>query len=185
MQYEVEQKHRVDDLDSLKAELMAQKVVLGEVIDQTDQYYNHPCRDFAETDEALRIRTMGQQSYVTYKGPKLDSTTKTRQEIELALHADDPSGAKFGNVLAALGFRSVFSVHKRRTPFQMSVEGREVEGALDEVTGVGTFVELELQSDEEGLAEATRLVSILASELRLGPMERRSYLEMLLATRHS
>ena len=44
-----------------------------------------PCRDFAQTDEALRIRTVGDTSFVTYKGPKLDATTKTRRELELPL----------------------------------------------------------------------------------------------------
>ena len=55
-----------------------------------------------------------------------------------------------------------------------------VEGALDDVDGVGTYVELELMADEPGLDEAKRVVSTLAAELDLGPTERRSYLEMML-----
>ncbi len=52
--------------------------------------------------------------------------------------------------------------------------------ALDEVDGVGTYVELELMADESGLDEAKRVISTLATELGLGSSERRSYLEMML-----
>ena len=52
--------------------------------------------------------------------------------------------------------------------------------ALDEVDGLGTFVELELSADEASLDEARRTIVSLANELDLGPSERRSYLEMLL-----
>ena len=58
-----------------------------------------------------------------------------------------------------------------------------MEGALDEVDGVGSFVELELQADDAGLDAAKQKISKLAAELHLGPSERRSYLEMLL-TQH-
>jgi adenylate cyclase class 2 len=58
--------------------------------------------------------------------------------------------------------------------------GRRVEGALDDVEGVGTFVELELRADEKSVDEARRAIATLAAELDLGPSERRSYLEMLL-----
>ena len=54
----------------------------GEPAEQVDTYFSHPARDFAATDEALRIRSIDQENFVTYKGPKLDATTKTRREID-------------------------------------------------------------------------------------------------------
>jgi adenylate cyclase class 2 len=180
MKYEVEQKHRVEDEPALLARLERRGVVLGRAIEQTDQYFAHPCRDFAATDEALRIRTAGGQSFVTYKGPKLDSTTKTRREIELPLDAIDAGGSQFAELLAALGFKPVAIVRKQRRPFRLQYGGREIDGALDDVEGVGAFAELELQADESNLDESRQVIQSLAAELALGPSERRSYLEMLL-----
>src|SRR5215471_11347378 len=102
--YEVEQKHRVEDKAELIARLQERGGTLEKPIKQSDQYFAHPCRDFAKTDEALRIRVVGDKSFVTYKGPKLDKTTKTRREIELPLDSGDHDGERFASLLAALGF---------------------------------------------------------------------------------
>jgi adenylate cyclase class 2 len=180
MQYEVEQKHRVADEAGLVARLQEWGGSLGKPIEQSDHYLAHPCRDFATTDEALRIRVVGDKSFVTYKGPKLDKTTKTRLEIELPLDPADHGGARFASLLAALGFTPVAVVRKRRRKFQITVGEYEVDGALDDLDGLGCFVELELQADDDGLEAAKRIIGNLASDLDLGPSERRSYLEMLL-----
>ena len=58
--------------------------------------------------------------------------------------------------------------------------GREVEVALDVVTGLGEFVELELVTDEDDLAAAGQAINDLAAELALSEPERRSYLELLM-----
>ena len=46
----------------------------------------------------------GGRSFVTFKGPKLDTTTKTRREIELPLDSNDADGLKFAELLQSLGF---------------------------------------------------------------------------------
>jgi adenylate cyclase class 2 len=181
--FEVEQKHRVEDESRLVERLAERGVELRAAVEQVDRYFAHPCRDFAKTDEALRIRTVGDKSFVTFKGPKLDTTTKTRREIELPLDASDAGGTQFTELLESLGFKPVATVRKRRRKFDVESNGRHVEGALDDVDGVGEFVELELLADDAGMEEAKRTVSKLADELKLGPTERRSYLEMLLADR--
>jgi adenylate cyclase class 2 len=181
MQFEVEQKHRIDDERSLLERLAERGVEIGRPVEQSDRYFAHPCRDFSQTDEALRIRTVGgDKSFVTFKGPKVDKTTKTRREIELPLSASDTDGTKFGQLLHELGFRAVAVVRKRRRTFHLNEKGHRIEGALDEVDGVGKYVELELLSEQSGLADSKRVISALASELQLGPLERRSYLEMML-----
>ena len=178
MNFEVEQKHRVDDPAALQRRLAERGVKLGPPMTQADEYFAHPCRDFAQTDEALRIRTVGDKSVVTYKGPKLDATTKTRRELEFPLAV---SNVAFSELLTALGFQPVTVVRKSRRPFDLEHQGQKVHGAWDEVDGVGTFVELELTADEAGLDRAKQIVASLAKELQFGPSERRSYLEMLLA----
>jgi adenylate cyclase class 2 len=180
MRFEVEQKHHVADVKELIARLKKLGAALGAPIEQSDQYFAHPSRDFAKTDEALRIRTVGDKSLVTYKGPKLDSTTKTRREIELPLGPNDADGSRFAELLEALGFKPVAIVRKTRRTCRICVGGDEVEVALDDVDQVGSFVELELQADDATLEAAKQSIAQLAAELDLGPQERRSYLEMLL-----
>lgn len=180
MRYEVEQKHRVEDVAALEARLAERGVTLASAMEQADQYFAHPYRDFAVTDEALRIRTVGETSFVTYKGPKVDSTTKTRRELELPLHTDDSAGFQFAKLLGALGFTPVAIVRKLRRSFHIDFNECQVEGALDDVDGVGTYVELELMADDAELTMAQQLIRQLADQLQLGPSERRSYLELFL-----
>lgn len=178
--YEVEQKHAVTDVHALMARLAERAISPQSAELQADCYFAHPARDFAATDEALRIRTIGDRSFVTYKGPKIDTTTKTRRELELPLDPADADGAKFVELLTLLGFCPVATVRKRRRKFHIEHRGRRVEGALDDVEGLGTFIELELVADESTLAEAQQCIRELAAELGLGPTERRGYLQMLL-----
>jgi adenylate cyclase, class 2 len=180
MQFEVEQKYFVPDVRKLHERLAERGVEIGPPVQQADRYFAHPCRDFSQTDEALRIRTVGDKSFVTYKGPKLDAASKTRRELELPLDAGDADGLKFADLLHLLGFRPVGVVHKRRRAFQIDASDHHVEGALDEVDGVGTYVELELMAEESGLDEARSVIAALATELDLGFSERRSYLEIML-----
>ena len=70
---------------------------------QVDQYFAHPARDFAQTDEALRLRRVGKQNFITYKGSKIDATTKTRREIELPLAPGEEARRPMGR--AARGAR--------------------------------------------------------------------------------
>ena len=86
--YEVECKYPVDDLPRVEIALARMGAKIGAPVRQTDKYFAHPSRDFAATDEALRIRVSGEENYITYKGPKVDATTKTRREIDFLLPSD-------------------------------------------------------------------------------------------------
>jgi adenylate cyclase class 2 len=83
----------------------------------------------------------------------------------------------------ALWATNVSSPTKARQKFHITHDGCDVEGALDDVDGVGTYVELELMADDADLESAKIVISSLAAELQLGPSERRSYLELLLSQR--
>jgi len=180
MRYEVEQKFRVAN----PAELEGRLVELGADFDppvwQVDGYYAHPARDFATTDEALRIRRVGDANFVTYKGPKLDQFTKTRREIEVPLAEGEQPAADFGNLLVALGFRLVAEVYKQRRLAELPWQGLSVEVALDQVERLGHFVELEVRADDGDLEAARQNIASLAARLGLLQGERRSYLELLL-----
>src|SRR5262245_40987976 len=112
MSVEVEMKFRAPDPRQLMAALAGLGCGPWDEVDQVDNYLAHPARDFAQTDEALRIRSEGQQNYLTYKGPKLDATTKTRREIEMPLSPGADAAAQAAELFGALGFRPVASVRK-------------------------------------------------------------------------
>lgn len=180
MDYEVEQKHRVKDRAVLEQKLRAIHAELEDAVVQVDEYFAHPTRDFSATDEALRVRRVGPKNWVTYKGPKIDQTTKTRQEIELALPSGEQGAAQFCQLLQVLGFTPVTTVRKQRRHATLRWQGRPCEVALDEVDRVGTFVELEFSATDNDLDAARASLQSLASHLQLGKGERRSYLELLL-----
>ncbi len=177
MRMEVEQKFAVADLDEVASRLAALGATWGEVRQESDLYFAHPARDFARTDEALRIRRAGPLAYITYKGPKVDTTTKTRQEIDLPL----PGAAEtWRELLEALGFHPVAEVRKTRRKALVMWLARQVEVSLDAVENVGTYVELELVTDCQAVEPAKAVLQSLAAELGLRASERRSYLELLL-----
>lgn len=181
MHYEVEQKYPLDDPQRIEAALIAMGALIEPSQMQIDTYFNHPSRNFAQTDEALRIRQIGSQNFVTYKGPKLDETTKTRQELELPLPADVNGATAFAELLKALGFNRVADVRKSRRAMSIPWRGRTVAGALDEVDRLGKFLELEINAGDHQLDEARRTIEEVAAALGLESSERRSYLELLLA----
>lgn len=183
MQFEVEQKFRVADVTAVVAKLRELGAVPCDAIDQVDHYFAHPARDFAHTDEALRIRRVGQQNFITYKGPKIDRVTKTRREIELPLAGGNESATHWTSLLQALGFQAVAAVRKRRKHLDLTWLDATIAIALDQVDGLGSFIELELIADESMLDEAKSRVQSLAAALGLSSPERRSYLEMLLEVR--
>jgi len=150
---------------------------------EADHYFNAPDRDFGQTDEALRLRRVGQANFVTYKGPKRDSQTKTRTEVEVPLAEGDPAADGFARILTHLGYRAVAVVRKQRRIYHLEQDGFSLEVCLDEVDGLGRFVELEIQAPEEQLEPAQAVLLRLAAALGLSRTERRSYLELLLAAR--
>ncbi len=180
MKYEVEQKFPVDNLHAIENRLGELGAEISDERVEVDRYYNHPARDFAETDEALRIRRTGSVNRITYKGPKIDKVTKTRQELELPLAEGEAAAADWMKLLETLGFSTVSEVHKRRRKAYVAWQGLTVEVSLDEVTGLGTFVELELVVEAGDLDRARDCIADLAKELGLVQSERRSYLCLLL-----
>ena len=179
--FEVEQKFRVGDFGEIEERLEKLGATIKGPIVQVDSYFAHPARDFAETDEAFRIRQVGELNYVTYKGPKIDATTKTRREIELPLVSGETHADEFRQLLAALSFAPVAAVRKTRRNATLPWKGWKFEVALDEVAGLGKFVELEVAAGESELEDARAALLTLADELSLIRVERTSYLELLLA----
>ena len=144
---------------------------------QIDIYFNHPCRDFRITDEALRlrreIRNDTEKFLLTYKGPRTDPKSKTREEIEVEI--SDCEGVV--NLLKKLGFEQVCIIKKRRKIY----EYKDFVISFDEVDGLGLFVEVEKSTlRREDVPKIRDEMITILRELGVQKFERRSYLEMIM-----
>lgn len=188
--FEVEQKYHVNNRERLVQRLADAAAVLVSTQQNDDTYYNHPCRDFAETGEALRVRRVDGIPMVTYKGAKLPGRVKAREELEWRLDPGDTYGISMERLLIHLGFCKVATVSKRRQTYRIG--GDEcLTITIDYVPALqfaglkGLFAEIECvlatnEPTEEEVRKARKRVTKMAGILGLKKPELRSYLRMVL-----
>jgi adenylate cyclase class 2 len=173
--YEVEVKVPADH-DAVRAALDDAGAEERETVAQSDTYYDAPHRDFAETDEAFRLRTVATateefqrtddalaadvdavlsgdaraagETRVTYKGPLVEAESKTREEFETTVG----DGEEMAAVLDGLGFEPAADVRKLRAKYELD----DFTVLLDAVEGVGDYVEIETEVETEAGVEAAR-----------------------------
>jgi adenylate cyclase class 2 len=172
MLYEVESKNRVESIERIKQILEENNAGYLGVSMQDDMYYNSLIRDYARTDEALRIRNTGDSAELTYKGPKVKTAgAKAREEYNVAIS----SAADMEKILTRTGFFVSRGVKKRREEY--SFMGATV--ALDIVEGLGHFVEIEIITDDKD--SAAEKISEIKEFLGIkGESISTSYLEMII-----
>ena len=178
--YEVELKVEADH-GAVRAALDDAGAEPVDHVRQVDTYYDAPHREFAETDEALRLREETDldaeetTTAMTYKGPLVEAASKTREEYETGV--DD--GAAAAGILDGLGFEPAATVEKERERF--ALDGYTV--TLDAVDGLGSFVEIEREAPESDIEQVRTGAQELLRALGLDPDEqiRSSYLSLLLA----
>lgn len=178
--FEVEVKVRADH-DAVRDRLGEAGAERRGAVVQEDTYYDAPHRNFAETDEALRIRRerapdadgAEADSRVTYKGPLVEAASKTREEFETGVEDGETMAAVFDG----LGFDPAATVRKERERY--ALDGYAV--TLDAVDGLGEFVEVETETGEEGVERAREGAYDLLERLGLDPdaQIRTSYLSLL------
>ncbi|AFK51019.1 putative adenylyl cyclase CyaB [Thermogladius calderae 1633] len=139
---------------------------------EEDVYYTHPCRDFAETDEALRFRyrrcSSGDAYILTYKGPRVnEGFIKTRLELETRLEESQVKSVL--RMLEMLGFTGKFVVRKNR----VTLRNGGLTVSVDEVEDLGVFVEVEGKGIEPLLRE-------VALTPWFGGFVGKTYLELML-----
>ena len=130
---EVEVKAKVKGLEKIEKKLKNLNARFIKTETQEDIYFAHPSRDFSETDEAVRVREINDKFFLTYKGPKVDAETKTREEIEI------PVEENIIVILEKLGFTKWRSVKKERKTYKLN----DLTICLDNVSGLGNFMEIE------------------------------------------
>ena len=168
---EIEAKIPVLALAPVRERLQDLHAMLVAIVEERDLYYNHPARDFGSTDEALRLRYAGGEATLTYKGQKkAEYSLKAREEIIVTI----TPGERMEALLSRLGFRYVRSVEKYREIYRLE----HTTVSLDEVQGLGSFVEIEVlggTDPEETIRHVQRALGIEGEHIP------QSYLELLLA----
>lgn len=171
-------RERLDDLRKRITELGGTRIG---VFRQVDVYLNHPCRDFAKTDEALRIRDHNGKVELTYKGARVHEDCKCRVEKTIEVKSSINDMLEF---LSYLGFSKVFEIVKNREIYSVNRKGYMINICLDDVLDLGFFVEVELFSAENAINESINVLKSVLRDLGLtGPYITKSYLEILLDKR--
>lgn len=178
---EVEFKYRIADSGQFEQQLAARAdtVFIDERI-EVDTYFEHPCRDFAKTDEALRVREVNGITSLTWKGERLDLVSQTRRELEVGISSG--SAKTVNELLCVLAFQPVLVVKKLRRTYSVSGQNFDVRLCIYTVEGLPPHVELEiLRPDETTRLAATEALKNLAILLNLVEPESRTYLELLVS----
>lgn len=168
---EVESKFRSpgnEKVDKVLTHLGAKKIAS---IQMEDVYFAHPSKDFGKTDEALRLRKSDGGAELTYKGPRMHSeSAKAREEITLKV--DNPLSAQ--RIIERLGFNEFCVIRKKRDSYLLD----KLRVDVDDVDGLGEYVELEVLTESPERAE--QLLELARKELGLDKPEKLTYLELML-----
>ena len=173
-QFEIEIKLPLKNLKETLKFLTDQGFQETAQIQEEDTYFNSVYHDVKKRDEALRIRTSTDcrsgisKTQINFKGPKLDKISMSRMELETEV--SDAEVLK--NILIHLDFSPVASVMK---------SGRFT-ACLDQVEGLGDFLELEVIAEQESerkeiLSKMEDLLAILG--YHMSDTVQTSYLSML------
>ena len=137
---EVEVKAKIDSFEEMEKRLENLGAIKSKKEFQEDIYFASPIVDFAQTDEALRIRTTNNNIFITYKGPKLNKDAKTRKEVEMSIE----SAGKAKDIFEEIGFKEVRTVRKNRQYY--TYENFEI--SLDDVEGLNPYMEIEISLED-------------------------------------
>ncbi|UCC19773.1 MAG: class IV adenylate cyclase [Promethearchaeota archaeon] len=190
---EVEIKVRISDPELILKKFEENNGIYKISLIHEDIYFNMPVglRDFKITDEALRLRksiefnkhnkayTKDINHYITYKGKKIDTSTKTREEIEVKIN--DPYSMR--TLLKELGFQEILTVKKERDLYEFEFKTYQIDALIDYLPLLNQyFIEVELllnsskklEESKEALFDFLCLFGIKKDE-----SIRKSYLELI------
>jgi adenylate cyclase class 2 len=172
---EVEVKLKIDCVEHTEERI---KELIGDYKGEKteiDLYFDHPNIPILSGGGALRVRDANGKYRLTYKGPKKDDETTSRDEIEIGIE----SASEMIKILDELGFYEICEVKKLRKTYLLN----DLIITLDNVDALGEFIEVEGKASndrefEEKKDEIFKLLKKLG--LSIEGISQRSYLEMLL-----
>lgn len=143
--YHLDEKYNNEILDRIKKENFKFK---QDIIEE-DTYYTDKDLNFIKDRVCLRIRKINENFLeLTYK-PKTDNNSEKygKREINLKLNPHDYYDTKY--IIEELGYIEYVSFKKHRKIFSKIVNGFVYNIMIDEIEGVGRFIELEILANTE------------------------------------
>ncbi len=177
---EVEIKAKINSVEDYQKKLIDKGFAFKDCVLEKDIYLDNDNADIRTKDTALRVRTVTYPnndetfSYITFKGIRSDDVSMTRPEFETGVDSAEIALSIF----KSLGYFPVHPfVNKKRNTY---VNGN-ITACIDEVENLGTYLELEILSEEsEKEASLSRLWAILSDiGLSKSTVITTSYLSML------
>jgi adenylate cyclase class 2 len=135
---------------------------------EKDVYYDRSGELLSE-GKTLRLRYSGHTKKLTYKGPQTRRDVKALEEIEAGVDGD------VEGILSRLGMREDLVKEKLRTTFELG----GVKVNVDDVVGLGRFVELEAIADDVDRAKALLLAAFDRLGIPRSQAITKSYPEMI------
>ena len=144
---EVEIKIIVKNITRLEEKILQKGFTKGNSMKESDYYLDDESGSIRNNDQALRVRCSQDlnsgvvTNTITYKGPKLDTISMTRKELEM--HTDHlETGIE---IFSSLGYQTIYPVIKRREYFNKD----RITVCIDQVEHLGDFFELEIIVENE------------------------------------
>jgi adenylate cyclase class 2 len=172
---EVEVKVRINDIKVMENRIEEQGAEYEGMIKQADEYFDFPDMRIFNSGSAFRVRAADGNYRVTYKGVKKDKETTSRAEIEIAIE----SAEEMIKILENIGFIRLCEIKKKRKVYLLA--GLKI--SLDEVEGLGSFMEIEgmANSEEEYKAKKGEIFKLLDKfGVPLEEISQKSYMELAL-----
>lgn len=162
---EVESRIKLDEgeRERLIGELAARQVALSAPVPQRDVYFKERgFRDRVHGPGSAIVRVRYTPSETTLNMKRLTSRDGVWEEFETVIQ----DGEVAERIMAAMGAEPAVTVRKTRRSGRLG----EIEIQLDDVEGLGTYLEVALQVDEEN-GQAREAIDRLLRELNI-PAER-------------
>jgi adenylate cyclase class 2 len=143
MKLEIEVKAKVRDFEIIKNKLKEIGCVFFEPIIQNDYIYNQKGVDFknhSHNTPVLRIREQNGKIIFTLKKNRSSELDCIEKEIEVS------NKDTLKEIFELLDYEKIVEVHKKR----IKTDYKDYEICLDEVSGLGSYIEVEKMSDEDG-----------------------------------
>ena len=168
---EVETKFRTDDLEGLKEKLINIGATFSDEIEQVDYWYG-PKENIGNWNPGsfmLRVRCEGDKCLLTSK--ELTDRDGVWNETELEIRDPD----KMIKIFNLLKLEKIVVLKKKRIPGRLG----EFELCLDDVEGLGKFLEVALESDDP--EDAKKKINELMKKIGINEddVEHRGYLGMM------
>ena len=146
---ELEKGFVLTDTYSIKEKAQKEGFRLAKEVEETDTYFTDKDENFVRTRTCLRIRRVGSQYMeLTYKAKSSQDTERYgKKEINIQVNPNDFED--LAAILSGLGYKRYVEFTKSRKVYSRKDENVEYNIMLDNIKGIGDFVEFEVITDEK------------------------------------